>query len=108
MNTGSECDRLRREFEHDLFECLDWIRNANLRGSNGVAKTRRNEDCRRARFAQERSVSWVRIKGNLPRHGFAEGRRACDFHGRIAHQLPTRHHRYFLKSKGHSKSCGVR
>src|SRR6266498_6068845 len=101
MNTTRECDRLRREFEHDLFEYLNRNGNANLRGCNRFGKIRRNENCRSVCFAQERSIPWVRVKADFSRYGFTERGRAADLQRWIAHQLATAHLRQFLKSKGH-------
>src|SRR5439155_1737359 len=52
MNTRREADRLRRELQNNLLECLRWMRDADLRWRDRLREINRHKRSRRIRLAQ--------------------------------------------------------
>src|SRR5260370_41900921 len=86
MDTRRKRDRVWSEFEHDLLEGFCRIRDANLRGWNGLGKVRRNKNGGGARFTQDPRIFSIREKAEFTGGSLRQRGAAVDLPRRMSTQ----------------------
>ena len=99
MNSGRKSNRLRREFQHDLLECLRRISHANLGRRNFFGEIAWHKCSGRAGFSQQRQIAAVAEERNFAGVGFGQGSGAGNLLRGIAEQLAIGHGCKLLKGK---------